>query len=281
MWVSLAVIAWRRDKPMWPWLVVSCLLLVIKRPGWTIEFAVVALGLIALATMDGYTSWGQAKGRPTRTLMGVALVVVLILFYGYQRFVNTITTRRPQLDTRPIACLGDSLTDFGYPQALEGMITVPIADFGVNGIRTDEGIKMIPEILAANPQLVVIELGGHDYNGDKKPREATKQNLTTLIRAFRDREIEVILVEIPRGFITDPYDAVERELAAEFDLQVIDDSLIRGLVFNSSVIPPGRWLPPSYRYSEDGLHPNELGNEYFAGRVRDALAKIYGDAICQ
>jgi lysophospholipase L1-like esterase len=175
--------------------------------------------------------------------------------------------------------LGDSLTDYGYPQELEKLISVPIADFGVNGIKTDDGIKMIPDILAANPQLVVIELGGHDYNADKKPRSATRSNLAKLIETFLDQDIAVILVEIPRGFISDPYDGLERDLAEEYDLQLIDDSVIRSFVFKGPMIPPGIWLDPSRRYSDDGLHPNTSGNEHFARVVCQSLVKVFGDSI--
>ena len=148
-----------------------------------------------------------------------------------------------------------------------------------HGITTDDGLKMVPEILAADPQAIVIELGGHDYNADKKTRAATRKNLVQLIESFTTRDIKVVLIEIPRGFVYDPYDGLERELAATYDLQMIDDSLIRGLIFNSPILPPGSWRDSSKRYSEDGLHPNELGNEYFAARVSRALLKVYGPSV--
>jgi acyl-CoA thioesterase I len=125
----------------------------------------------------------------------------------------------------------------------------------------------------------VIELGGHDHNADNKPRSATKANLAKLIEAFLDQDTAVILIEIPRGFIADPYDGLERELAAEYDLQLIDDSVIRRFVFNSPIIPPGMWLDPSRRYSDDGLHPNTLGNQHFAHVVSQSLVRVFGDAI--
>lgn len=108
---------------------------------------------------------------------------------------------------------------------------------------------------------------------------AAKSNLELLINQFLKREIAVILVEIPRGFVTDPYDGLERELAAKFDLQLIDDSLIRSFVFNSPILPPGMWLDPARRYSNDGLHPNDLGNKVFANAVARSLTRVFGSSI--
>ena len=44
-------------------------------------------------------------------------------------------------------------------------------------------------------------------------------------------------------------------------------------------MPPGMWLDSSRQYSNDGLHPNELGNKYFAQTVARALVDVYGEAI--
>ena len=79
---------------------------------------------------------------------------------------------------------------------------------------------LLPKILAGQPQLVVMELGGHDYK-DGEPRDQTKARLRQIIQELTDADIEVVIVEIIRGFISDPFYGVERELAAEFDLELI------------------------------------------------------------
>ncbi len=280
VWIVFSMVACANKKPMWPWLVGCVLIIAIKRPGLTPEFWVLVVLFIVVALVD----WRKNRDKPESLNIKRSAIYALVLIaatsaYGVTRWFASNTSGQFILDERPIACLGDSLTDYGYPQELEKLISVPVADFGENGIKTDDGIEMIPDILAASPQLVVIELGGHDYNADKKPRSATKSNLETLIEAFLEKDIPVILVEIPRGFISDPYDGLERELAAKYDLQLINDSLIRSFVFNSPIIPPGMWLDPSQRYSDDGLHPNNLGNEHFARVVSQSLVKVFGDEI--
>lgn len=265
---------------MWPWLVGCTLILALKRPGYTPEFWILSTAFIIAAFFDWRTMRKKPDSLDRKKLAVYAIVLIeAMATYGLTRWFGANTSRQMIADERPIACLGDSLTDAGYPQELERLISIPVADFGVDGIRTDDGIKMIPDILAANPQVVVIELGGHDYNADNKPRSATKSSLEKLIAAFHERDIAVILIEIPRGFVSDPYDGLERELAAEYDLQLIDDSVIRRFVFNSPILPPGMWRAPSQQYSDDGLHPNQLGNEHFAYVVSQALAKVFEDSI--
>ena len=115
-----------------------------------------------------------------------------------------------------------------------------------------------------------MELGGHDYK-DGEPRDQTKARLRQIIQELTDADIEVVIVEIIRGFISDPFYGVERELAAEFDLQLIPDTIIRRFVFFSPIAPPGYWLDSSQHLSNDGLHPNERGQVEFAKVVADTI----------
>ena len=280
VWVGLAIFSMARGKPIWG-LILACLgILLIKRTGFSFEWFVLVISFCLVAFVDRrHSKTIKKSSNHNRVLVSSTILVGATVLFGGMRYWAANTSSRIEPDGRPIACLGDSLTDFGYPKKLEEFISVPVADFGVNGIKTDDGIEMLPEIFAVNPQAVVLELGGHDYNADKKPRAATRANLIRLIEAFREKKIVVILVEIPRGFISDPYDGVERELANKYDLQLIDDSVIRSFVLNSPIIPPGMWVDSSRHYSNDGLHPNDLGNEHFASVVANALKKVFGDKI--
>ena len=195
----------------------------------------------------------------------------------------------PLVNARPVVCIGDSLTSYpprrGYPKDLARLLNVPVVNLGQPGVTSGEALKQLPALLAARPQAVVIELGGHDYLKDAswlptKSRAEVKRNLIRLIVAVRQCGAEVILMEIPRGFIVDPFAGLERELAREYDLELISDSAIRQLVLWSPDCPPGLWTGGPY-LSDDGLHPNARGDAYLAAVVAETLARLYGPQILQ
>ena len=123
----------------------------------------------------------------------------------------------------------------------------------------------------------MIELGGHDFLQGRS-RAATKEKLQQMIAACREMGAEVVLVEIPRGFMTDPFAGLERELAAEHDLELVPDSAIRQLVLWSPISPPGMWIPGSH-LSDDGIHTNARGSTFVAQYVVDALVRVYGPQV--
>lgn len=183
-----------------------------------------------------------------------------------QHHTGAIGSQSSKNSAGPVVCLGDSLTDFGYPQELEKLVECSVADFGFNGYTTEDGLKLVPEIVALKPQTVVIELGGHDFkNGES--RSTTESNLRQMIESFKECGAKVVLVAIPRGFINDPWYALDRQLARTYDLDLVPDTMIRRLVFWSPIIPPGSLVSPSQRLSKDGLHPNDRGNRMMAKTV--------------
>ena len=97
-----------------------------------------------------------------------------------------------------------------------------VINLGQDGITSADALEKLPALLEANPQAVVVELGGHDFLKGYS-RASTLANLRRIVDTSRDIQAEVILMEVPRGFITDPYGAPERELARLEDLELIAD----------------------------------------------------------
>ena len=278
LWIAFSLIQFQMGKTVWVPLLACSVILLVKRPGFTVELAVVEFALLMVVVLE-WLRRDRSTGRNLRRFSCYAAILVAGgCYFGFARHQSATVNRTTQPDERPVVCLGDSLTAYGYPDSLTELISLPVKNFGIDGITTEDGIKMLPEMLATNPQAVVLELGGHDFK-DGKSRDATRKNLVTLIEAFQNQGAEVILVEIPHGFITDPYDGLERELTAEYDLQLISDSVIRSFILNSPIMPPGTWMSEDAHLSDDGLHPNQRGNQHFAKRVATALAAVFGDKV--
>jgi acyl-CoA thioesterase I len=189
---------------------------------------------------------------------------------------------------RPIVCFGDSMTSCAsmgaYPRDLQKLVSLPVVDMGIGGISARQGAEdHLPEVLRHNPQAVVIELGGHDYlRSYERPgysRASTKADLKTIIAASRQIGAEVLLMEIPRAYMSDPFWGLEREIAREEDVELIPDTAMRTLFLHSSTIPPGSWLGGPYLTDDTGIHPNARGNQILAEAVAKALERMYGPRI--
>jgi acyl-CoA thioesterase I len=184
---------------------------------------------------------------------------------------------------RPVVCFGDSMTSLGlfggYPSDLEGLISLPVVNLGIGGISAKDTVEdHMAEITRLSPQVVVIELGGHDFLRGHG-RAATKARLKTIIEAVRQIGAEVVLMEIPRDYLSDPFWGLERELARQEDIELVPDTALRTIFLRSTAFPPGCWLGEPYLTDETGIHPNERGNQLLAESVAGALERMYGPGI--
>jgi acyl-CoA thioesterase-1 len=274
-----------RGRPGWLPLAGCAVVLLVKRIPW--PPAVIALGIVMLAAglLDVIRMRKGFTARRRRSAwIGLLALWIAWAFMAIDWHRGAHSARPLALHpTRPVVCLGDSLTAGvapygGYPKDLQELITVPVVNLGQAGISTSDALEQLPALAEAGPQIVVVELGGHDYLKGRS-RAATKANLQRIIEASRRIGAEVVLMEIPRAFISDPYAGMERELAREHDLELVPDTPIRRLVLGSPVAVPGMWMGPSSHLSDDGLHPNARGNRVLAQGVAEALARLAGPEI--
>ena len=280
------------------WLVCHTILARLNRPAWgplAICLSVLILKLV--------------PRTPTMLGFGVLLAVVMLLrlkrhrlpeiarqwwlgpvvlwigwtflFFHWRSLESTEHVRSLDL-SRPVVCIGDSLTegmlpDHGFPEQLKSMISLPVVNLGFSGIATPQALDQMDRVLSHQPQVVVIELGGHDFLKGHG-RSTAKKNLVKMINDSRASGADVILMEIPRGFMFDPYASLEREIAYEMDVQLVPDTWLRQIVLLSPVAPPGKWLP-EMQLSSDGIHSNPRGSVAIARRVAAALHQMYGDDV--
>ena len=275
-WFAVAGALVARGRAGWFPLVVCLAVLLIKRPDWSPALLVLAGG-IALAAAVLF--W-RRRSRGYTAVGAIGLLWLLWSAAVWRSYSDTHCGAAAPFDPdRPIACLGDSLTTGlaegeAYPDYLQQLVSVPVLNFAQPGIPLKDAIKQLPAVLAKRPQVVVVELGGHDFLRGYG-RAATRAQLVRIIEASRGMGATVVLVEIPRGFITDPFAGLERELARQYDLELVPDTAIRLLVLRSPAIPAiGALTKP--HWSDDGLHPNEVGARNLAQEISRALATMYG-----
>jgi len=179
-------------------------------------------------------------------------------------------------DTRPlIACFGDSLTaglglepGQSYPDVLQKELErrayhYRVANFGVSGDTTQDGLARLTMVLADKPALVVLEFGANDgLRG--LPVSITQRNLAAMIGAFQKAGVRVVLA----GILLPPnygdeylkrFQGIYPALAAQYRVPLIP-FLLEGVALHPNLM------------QRDGLHPNAAGARVVAATVLNKLA---------
>ncbi len=194
---------------------------------------------------------------------------------------ETATTAAPvtpapaPIDTRPvIVAFGDSLTaGYGvepgksYPDDLQrsldaGGYKYHVENQGVSGDTTTDGIQRLPEVLAAKPEIVILEFGGNDgLRG--LPVTTTRANLSQMVQALRQAGIQILLagMTLPRNYgptYIHSFEKVYVDLATQFRLPRIP-FLLEGLVTHPEMI------------QQDGIHPTAPGCQIVSATVMNYL----------
>ncbi len=280
--VGFSVLVARR-RAGWLPLAACTVVLLVKRPDWSPALIAMAA---AMAVVAAWRLAAASFRRDRKQRLGWAAVVLLWAMWGVAEWQSHRATHRQPAavwdPSRPVVCLGDSLTtglsdEEAYPAYLQEMVGVPVVNLGKAGSAARDAIARLPSGVETQPQLVVVELGGNDYLRGYS-REAVRASLVEIIEASRDAGAEVILVEIPRGFVVDEFSGLERELARKYDLELVSDTAIRMLVLRSGSFP---WTESvaGPLLSDDGLHPNVAGARHLADTVRRQIERMYGAAV--
>lgn len=166
-----------------------------------------------------------------------------------------------------IIAFGDSLTaGYGasdgedYPSRLSARTGQPVVNAGRNGDTTESALSRIDtDVLAANPRLVIVGLGGNDYLR-KVPLSQTESNLREIIRRIQSRGAAVILLGYRFPSLSERYGPMYERVAEEEGAFLVPD-LLDGILSN-----------PSLR--SDAIHPNGAGYEIIAERIEGPFEKV-------
>lgn len=166
-----------------------------------------------------------------------------------------------------IVAFGDSLTvgvgagsGDAYPTVLQQLTGIEVINAGVSGETSRQGRDRLPSVLDHyNPDLVILSHGGNDFLRRQDPL-ATKSNLAFMIELMQRRDIQVVLIGIPKPAIFLSSASLYGELADEYDVP-LENRIMADLQGNQSL-------------KSDQVHLNAEGYRQFAG----AIAALLRDA---
>lgn len=181
-------------------------------------------------------------------------------------------------DSRPLlVCFGDSITaGYGlqagqsYPDALQRDLDklgyhYKVTNMGTSGATTKDAVESLHSVLLLHPAIVVVEFGGNDgLRG--LPLEETQHNLDTVLSAFENAHIKVLLagITLPPNYGPDyihSFDQVFRDLAAKHHPAFVP------MIYKDLVKVPGT-------IQSDGIHPTTKGSEIIASTLLPVLKPL-------
>lgn len=174
-------------------------------------------------------------------------------------------------------CFGDSLTaghgvapGQTYPDYLQRNLdsrgySYHVVNKGISGNTTKDGADRLKDVLALQPQIVVVEFGGNDgLRG--LPISVTRQNLDQIISTLLKSGAKVVLagITLPPNYGSDyiqQFNETYTTLARKFRLPLIP------FLFKDVYGVPGSM-------QEDGIHATSKGNQQVALNVLQALTPL-------
>jgi acyl-CoA thioesterase I len=191
---------------------------------------------------------------------------------------STATPALDPNDTRPvIVAFGDSLTaGYGaapgesYPDYLQRNLDQAgyhyrVANLGVSGNTTKDGVDRLKDVLALKPAVVIVAFGGNDgLRG--LPIEATRKNLDEIVSMLTASGTKVVLggITLPPNYGPDyikQFNETYEMLAKKFHAPLLPFLLIK--VYGT----PGSM-------QADGIHATAQGNQQVARNLLPLLTPL-------
>lgn len=189
---------------------------------------------------------------------------------------STSIENRPK--TGNMVFLGDSITSgYGveanqsYPALLQEKLTASklepalVINQGVSGDKSADGLVRLKAVLQAEPEVVVLALGGNDFLRGTSLAEVEK-NLSDIITRLQSQNIHVVLVGVvappTKGLgYTRAVKQMYAKLAQDFEV-VFLPNILKGLVLDQ-------------RYMQtDNIHPKSEGHFLIAENMWKTLKPI-------
>lgn len=196
--------------------------------------------------------------------LGFAILILVPLAYFLFRGDGAVVNYPPK--NQIVVAFGDSLVEGvgangggGFVSIVSSRLGIDIVNKGKAGDTTEMGLARIDEVLAEDPGVVILLLGGNDALR-RVPKETTFQNLSTMIERFQAAGAVVVLLGVRGGILGDGYKEEYDTLAKKYHTAYVSN-VLDGLIGDA-------------RYMYDGIHPNDIGYQMVADRVVPVLARV-------
>ncbi len=191
-------------------------------------------------------------------ILGLAIVV---LIGGFLIFRKTNPTYIKPSAGQNIIIFGDSLAfsqgstaENDIASVLEKTTGLTVINAGVSGDTTQTALpRLESDVLAKNPKVVVILLGGNDFF-QKIPNDQVMANLTIIIDKILTTGSGAILVNENKIFATRP---LFEKLAKQKQIPYIKH-ILGGIIDDKNLM-------------SDTIHPNDAGYKIMAEKIRLVL----------
>jgi len=194
-------------------------------------------------------------------------IVIVVVVIGYIFFFATTSTvtNYPSGGTTIVA-FGDSLVagvgatgGSDFVSLLSKQFEEPIVNLGVRGDTTADALGRLDQVLAENPKVVLVLLGGNDYL-QQIPKAETFANLNQIVTTIHDSGAVVILLGVRGGLLRDEYQGDYQDLAQSLGTAYVPN-VLDGLFANPSLM-------------SDTVHPNDAGYQVIADKVEPVLRDV-------
>jgi len=218
------------------------------------------------------------------TAKAIIMILVLVLAGCESPTSPEISSPNPPQETGQIVCFGDSLTEgYGsskpfvvnktksYPAFLQQKVKATVVNAGISGDTTADGLKRVDtDVLAKDPQVVIILLGGNNFLHQRPANEA-KKDLQAIINKIKNKNRKIYLA----SFIGD--DAWEASYLETFP--VITPEIIALLASYKKIYAElgsenkdigqisNIWKGIGKKQMSDFIHPNADGYSIMADNI--------------
>ena len=218
----------------------------------------------------------------TRVKFFLLVAVFSLLSGGCQTSVKLSAGR----NERPIVCLGDSITSGwdisennkddksrAFPAVIQKLADITVINAGVSGDTTTEALKRLePDVLAHNPQMVIILLGVNDFFSDFD-FQITKENFCSMVSVITAGGSKIFIVkflsddairwnmfhkgksETEQEYFISQYYEMYDCLHGMYNCEILYDIL-------DDILPD---------MTVDGIHPDAIGHEIIGERIYGAI----------